>query len=337
MNIPDHLQDPLASLRELRSPVSANAIRERVLERVAAISLWSQLRSVMAEALVVGVVAATVLLNMAGPSAHDVPNSSHLTYRPDLSGQIAANFTSSPVVTQTQVPVAASRIARASDQALASFAALELPSRNLQPTSSILQPLSLNLQPSSLILQPSSLILHPSAPEMKVAASNHWFACVSGGATFSELRIMAERGELGFQDGWKTIAVSFTNSNGSRDIHDELVHHPGLTAPFLSNESEQQYSLLLGGTTDFGPVEVRALAGPAYLYSSSSYYAPATGADGAPVSAGALGVSAEVSAFYNISREFQAGITGITCYTPQAPNLRRASGLFVSFNYRFGQ
>ena len=330
MKLPEHSQDPFAPLRELRSPAATKAIRERVLERVASVSLWGQLRSVAAEALIVGI-AATAILRISASVPHSLTTSEPAVLKP--------NAVSVPTAIQLAKLEIVSHKASGVSLLSAGISSTDLANETLRissvtstPPASIEPAVYVPAKISMLALQPMNI-----PADIHLSFMTSWFASVSGGAMFSELRILAERGEIGFKDGWKTVALAYMNANGAADIRGELLHHPGLTAPFLSKEGEQQFSLLFGANTHVGNFEFRSMVGPSYLYSSSQNYAPASGIATAPAMSAGFGVSAEASVFYSLNSSFQGGITGITSYGSSILNLRQASGLFASFNYCFGQ
>ena len=329
MKLPEHPHDPLAPLRELRSPIGTRAIRERVLEQVAVAPLWRQLRTVAAEALVVGV-AAIAVLRLSVPSTGSRMGSAHLALSQNAEPRsIMASSEPAPLRESRVVSRAArtSLAAHASEGPVTIFGAIapRLPNA-IEPAA--YTPLKASMQPLRSLCTWDNSSAAPKAS---------WFAAVSGGAMFSELRILAERGEVGLEDGWKTMALSYTNANGAADIHGVLLHHPGLTTPFLSKEGAQQYSLLLGANLHVGEFEFRALAGPTYLYASSQNYDPAIGGATAPTTRSGLGVSAEASVLYSLNSSVEAGVTSIASYGASVFNVRQTSGLFASFNYRFGQ
>lgn len=320
------LMDELAPLRELRSPHSTSAIRERVLERAASSALWGQLKDILAEVLMVGVAGVGVFL-IGGPvaehrSLHGTPES-YETYqadRTDRSNQMAT------LSGANAVGVFHHKAHRAKAGA---FPASNLAIKPIPLSNHTLIPQTFPSLPS-LFLHPSSFIRHPSS--LSLPSSPIWFASVSGGAIFSRLRILGERGEIGFEDGWKTIAFSYMSGDGSRDLRDAIAHHSGSTAILLSRERNQEFSMLLGAAVQAGPFELRAMAGPAYLSSSSVYFNPATGTTAAPVSLQGFGVAAEASAIYQLNSSFEIAINGTANYLPR----QFTSGLFASLEYRFG-
>ncbi len=335
--------DELGPLRELRSPLSMSAIRERVLERAAAPALapalWGQFRNILAEFLVIGV-AGAALLKIAGPAVQqDLPHGTHPSYATARISEAATRIGANGIgpfdgkkgerekisIFRSSTPVIAKDIPVALVNAVAPSAAPLIFHSST----------TLNLHPSSFKIQTSSFSVRPSS--FSVAASPVWFASASSGAIFSRIRILGERGEIGFQDGWKTVALSYMTADGSRDLRDELIHHPGMTAPLLSKEHDQEISLLIGATAQAGPFELRAMAGPAYLSSSSAYFSPLSGTTGAPASfqgapSAMLGAAAEISALYAFNSSIDAGIA-------ETANYRSGSltdGLFASIEYRFG-
>ncbi|HZK75927.1 MAG TPA: hypothetical protein VFD13_03380 [Candidatus Kapabacteria bacterium] len=323
-----HPNDELAPLRELRSPLTTSAIRERVLERAAQPALWGQLRNILAECLVVGV-AGAALLKMAGPvEVHYTSQATHRsygTYRSDgtdRTNEVATAHTIGSFNSTTTPPERGNAI---NSDAHNSVVARPVAINNTTEISPSFTP-----HPSSFILQPSAFILHPSS--FILPPSPIWFASASGGAIFSQIRMTGERGKIGFEDGWKTIALSYTSGAGSRDLRDELNHHSGATAPLLSKERDQEFSLLLGATTQAGPIGLRAMAGPAYLSSSSTYYSFFTGTTGAPISLQGFGAAAEISVLYPLNSSFEIAIDATANYLPR----HFTSGLFASLEYRLG-
>ncbi|HET6401536.1 MAG TPA: hypothetical protein VFH95_09075 [Candidatus Kapabacteria bacterium] len=328
--------DELGPLRELRSPLSVSAIRERVLERSAQPALWGQLRNILAEFVVVGVACAAVF-QLAGPVArHGVPLAAYQVANPFIATHVSDGTNGSDRANGKNGVWWKISIVRSSQPGIAKDIPISLVNAAAPSEAPLILHYSpINPPPSSSFLHPSSFypsvsFLHPSS--FSLQPSPVWFASASGGAVFSHLRMMGERGEIGFQDGWKTIAVSYTSGDGSRDLRDEIAHHSGLTAPLVSKEHNQELSLLLGATMPAGPIGLRAMAGPAYLSSSSAYFNPATGTTGAPVSLQGFGATAEVSALYQWNSSFEIGVNGIANYLPR----QFTSGLFASLEYRFG-
>ncbi|MFI5202391.1 MAG: hypothetical protein ACHQNE_08385, partial [Candidatus Kapaibacterium sp.] len=331
--------DEFAPLRELRSPLSTSAIRERVLERAAAPALWGQFRNILAEFLVVGVAGAAVFLlaapgarqgllplayraanSFVAPHVTDGTNGSDGTNEKNGQSEKISSLRSSQPGIAKDIPIALVNVAAPSE------------------APPILHSSSFDPQPSSIILRASSLrqaqgrLFNPQPSSFSLQPSSVWFVSASGGAIFSQIRMMGERGEIGVQDGWKTIALSYTSGDGSRDLRDEIAHHSGLTAPLLSKEHNQDFSLLFGATVPVGSFELRAMAGPAYFSSSSAYFNPVTGTTAAPVSLQGFGAAAEVSALYQWNSSFEIGVNGIANYLPR----QFTSGLFATLQYRFG-
>lgn len=311
--------DELGPLRELRSPLSTSAIRERVLERAAAPPLWGQLKNMLAECLVVGV-AGAALLKIAGPmELHYASQTIHPSDRTHWTAW-----------TNGTNDVARSHSARAN---------------RIIPNEAPVYAMALNNSP--FVLSKSTFRTEPIALRNTVDHLNPildtryspsttispiWFASASGGAIFSHIRMMGERGELGFEDGWKTVALSYASGDGSRDLRDIIAHHLSSTTPILSKERDQEFSLLFGARAQAGPIELRAMAGPAYLSHSSIYFNLLTGTTGAPVSLQGFGVGTEISACYQSTNSFGIGISCTANYLPR----QFTSAIFATLEYRFG-
>ncbi len=347
--------DGLSPLRELRSPFSTGAIRARVLARTATKSLPLQLKVVLAEALVVGVAGVSVL-NIAGP----VPGVRDLgtEFRVPVSGVRTTDLEPQTSVLGPRISGSIQRDSGLQTTVISSFvhrnarderssagtysnehASGRLKAMDpgyypvevafVQPVAikSIAMPTPLHTAPYDLPqgeLRSDGLEIEPSEAT--------WFTSVCGGAVFSQTRMMGERAEIGIEQGWKTLAIAYATSEDSRDVKDELLHHPGLTAPLLSRAGNQEFSILFGACTKAGPLEFRAMAGPAYLFASSAYYNYATGTTGTPAVLRGIGGAAEAAVFYHLNTFVDGGLMGTANYVSH----QFTAGLYGSLDIHFG-
>jgi hypothetical protein len=167
------------------------------------------------------------------------------------------------------------------------------------------------------------------SPPANTSSSSFWYATASSGAFFSHLRILAESAEIGLNNGWECLGLSFTNASGNRDLHDVLAHHSSESS-VLFGESDQTLALLFGANYLMGPVAFKGELGPAYIISSSKFIDPITAAFGPNNVNDKIGMAAEISAFYNVSDFFQAGVTTISSYRTG----QFTSGIMISVNLR---
>jgi hypothetical protein len=156
-----------------------------------------------------------------------------------------------------------------------------------------------------------------------------WYSTLSTGAVFSHLRILGEEAEIGMDNGWESFGFAFTNASGNRDLHDVLAHHSSESSVLFS-ESDQTLALLFGANYSMGPVAFKGELGPAYIISSSKFIDPVTAAFGPNNVNDKIGMAAEISAFYNVSDFFQAGVTTISSYRTG----QFTSGIMISVNLR---
>ena len=314
-------------LRELRSPLSMEKLKTLVFHPAAgSFSAWSYLWSVAGGILAVGAVAG-ILYRFSGNE-----QSANHSARPETSigsEQIVApsilERSYSAELSYANIPNETSHVQRAISQFRTSGNAnapvIERLSyaepRALPPFNSVPKNI---IGQNQNILPTSNFVLHPSPS---------WYATASSGAVFSHLRLLGEAAEIGVENGWESIGIAFTNASGNRDWHDVLVHRSS-TSSLLFNESDQTVALLLGGNYSIGPVALKGELGPAYIISSSKFIDPVTEALGPTTVNGRIGAAAEISAFYNFSDFFQAGVTTITSYRTG----QFTSGVLVSVNIR---
>ncbi len=130
-------------------------------------------------------------------------------------------------------------------------------------------------------------------------------------------------------NGWESFGFAFTNASGNRDLHDVLSHHTNESS-VLFGESDQTLALFFGANFPVGPIACKAALGPAYIFSSSKFIDPVTEAFGPNNVNDKIGMAAEISAFYNVSDFFQAGVTTISSYRTG----QFTSGIMISVNLR---
>jgi len=320
----EYLVDELGPLRELRSPFSTSAIRGHMLERMASASLWGQWRNILAEFLVASV-AGLAVLNMAGPVEL------HYAIRPiEVHRTAWKNGTVKMTEIEKSYNMRANRTNRVANHTVLD----EKPLYSIKLDESVPIFSGFTLRTESIGLTRANDYFYPlqniryQAPNIY---SSLWFASASGGMIFSQIRMMGEHAEIGFRDEWKTIALSYSRGDGTRDLRDEIAHHPGSTVPILSKESAREFSILMGAAFQEGPLELRAMAGPVFHSSSYAYYTISTGVTSTPSSLQSFGAAAEISALYPMNSSF--GI-GIAC-TANYQSRQFTGGLFASIEYQF--
>jgi hypothetical protein len=321
--------DLLGPLRELRSPVSTEAIKSYVLGRTTAnFTLWSQLKSLIGEFLAIGVLTA-ISLNVSG-----FRNS-------DLSGIVTtvADVHTESIVTNSVNAAGTDHYLHSPSLRTRSAHYNILPSVSSSKirTPEIADPITITNAPisgSALVTHPPSTptqnnYLQPLPPYNTPSTSMEWFSTFSTGAVFSRIRMLGENAEIGIQSGWESIGLSFSNASGERDWHDIQNHHSAASS-LLFNENDQAIALMAGANFPVGPLACSAELGPAFLFSSASYLDPATLTLTPGNSTSRFGIAAELSAFYTINGSLKAGITGLS--TVQSGQF--ISGILISIDIR---
>ncbi len=328
--------DLFGPLRDLRSPFSPEVIKALVLEQSrSGVSLWMQLRGLLAEFFAFGIVAAFAV-NFTG-LARDT--SEPIISRSGLLPVSAA----SPIQQSLSLPTPVLQYLPAYSVSSSSHAASLSPSltSNLTPKDPhpFDVPLSIMLHPgirnsNALYLLPKfnsiDNEMQPSISDQTILQNSEWFSTVSGGAIFSHLRMVGERAEIGMRlNGWESIGVSFINTNGSRDWHDVLAHH-STASSLLFSENDESVALMLGGDFSVGAVSGKLEVGPAFLISTGSDVNPATLTLGSEGTTQRFGAEAAVSAYYNLNGFVKAGITGISTWETG----QFATGILISVEIR---
>jgi hypothetical protein len=320
--------DLFGPLRELRSPLSMEKIKTLVFHHASGtFSVWNSLWSFAGGMLAVGAVAG-VLYHFSGNETSVKPG-----VRSEASSGSKQSIGSEQAATPSIAEISHLNVPdEAFDVHHHNVSQFSVPenadARVVEPISHleacVLPPLDFvpknSVEQDQIIPHPSSFILSPTPS---------WYATASSGAVFSHLRLLGEGAEIGIENGWESLGIAFTNASGNRDWHDVLTHHADASS-LLFSESDQTIALLLGANYSIGPVALKGELGPAYIISSSKFIDPVTEALGPSNVNGRIGAAAEISAFYNFSDFFQAGVTNITSYRTG----QFTSGVLVSANIR---
>ncbi len=320
--------DLLDPLRELRSPLSTEAIKSYVLGHATAnFTLWSQIRSLIGEFLAIGVLTA-ISLNVSGFRSNDL-NRNISTFGGEHTESIATS-SGNGMRADHYLRDASIRTRPAHYNILPSVSSSGIKTPDNTDITTILTPAP-KLGHAALTYHASMRdnYREPLQTYQTPLSGMEWFSTFSTGADFSHIRMLGENAEIGIQGGWESIGLSFSNASGEREWHDIQAHHSAASS-LLFNENDQAIALLAGANFSVGPLVCRAELGPAYLFSSTIYLNPATLTLSPSSSTSRIGIAAQVSEFYPINGSLEAGFT-------EASSVRSGqfiSGILISIDIR---
>ncbi|MFI5263613.1 MAG: hypothetical protein ACHQM6_03760 [Candidatus Kapaibacterium sp.] len=306
--------DMFRAIREMKSPLSMNAVKHYILDHVEEMTIWQKIQR-----LVLQTGAFTVIIGS-------------ICCINSPAGETKGVLTILPI---TQVPSMVI-LDKSDEQMLSEASKTEVSKKTEAFVSSIVSntttapvdaPVVLSLQdnvrPITLTPTPKtdpvfSFINDKGMPFPDLYISNDMqpgpirpFAEVQGIAYSGHIRMFGEGFGLGVMHDWQILTLHLMNTNG---IHDDKKDAPSLTAIGVKKEAGQQIALLFGGIIEQGRVYGSAQIGPSYNMSSITSGIRDVPASNTTIGQRFFGVSSQISVGYRFTNFLSANIEGLVNY-----------------------
>ncbi|MDP4200125.1 MAG: hypothetical protein Q8922_12180 [Bacteroidota bacterium] len=306
--------DYIQPLRALHSPLGVERIREFVLDRASTASFWFTIRAafrgLFAEWVALGTIAICMVSAGIAPSTGSYPASNPTGRVPTGVAHASRGIPMVPMSCPVGgiAPTRKPRFVAVANQPTligeATIAAMTLPEESDSIIAAPPSEPACTKSPTCAAL--SSKINYREMP------STSLFARFDGGFLFKEFHMTTEGAELGMIDGWKMFAIEARLGTGHRDNRDSALHHLADGSVRLS-ETELQFGIQAGATTQLGNFVLSAMLGPSYWVTTSIILDP-TAHTQSTIQSRRAGLSAEASIAYSLTTSLQAGVASLTSY-----------------------
>jgi hypothetical protein len=309
----DNHADMFRAIREMKSPLSMNAVKNYILDHIEEMTLWQKIQRLVFQTGAFIVVIGTIccINTPVGESkggmirpATTMPNvalSDDFTQqiKSETSQIIAVNKTETRILSIDQKRIAdpnENKIFASSDEDIKKITLT--PSPKVDPTS-----MFINSKPSGL----SDLLL----PNENQSVPIRPFAEAQGIAYSGHIRMYGEGFATGVVHDWQILTLHIMNTNGT---HDDRKDAPSLTNIGIKKEAQQQVALMFGGIIEKGRLYSSVQIGPSYNMSQITSGIREVPASNTMVNQNFFGISGQISAGYRISDFLSANIEGLFNY-----------------------
>jgi hypothetical protein len=304
--------DMFRQLREMKSPLSMNAVKNYILEHIEEMTIWQKIqRLIFQTGAFIAVIGSICCINSpagdtkGGTMIRSANEMTFMAITDKPEKQIRSEATHTIAVTKN----------------VAGFSSIDrntsnIPYVNRTSASSDEDAQQITLTPIPKV-DPSFIDSKPSGlSELFIAKENQTspirpFAEMQGIAFSGHIRMYGEGVAAGVMHDWQILTLQIMNTNG---VHDDRKDAPSLTNIKIKKENEQQFALMFGGIIERGRLFSSFQIGPSYGMSQITSGIREVPASNTILNQNIFGVSAQISVGYRVTDFLSANIEGLLNY-----------------------
>ena len=313
-NQDNRMGDMFHSIREVRSPLSMNAVKNYILEHIEEMTLWQKLQRLILQTGAFSIIIASIccINSPAGETKGEIniriaDHTQNTPFSNDFARSIKG--TNTHTITLEKAETAASFINRNTMSDSVQTDALSSSNENIAPIQLTPTPkvdLSFSFINSKLS-ELSDLLVEKESETSPIRP----FAEVQGIAYSGHIRMYGEGFATGVMHDWQILSLHVMNANGT---HDNSKDASSLTNIGIKKETGQQIALMFGGIIEKGRVYSSIQIGPSYNMSQITSGIKDVPASNTILSQKFFGISGQISAGYRITDFLSANIEGLLNY-----------------------
>ncbi len=306
--------DMFRAIREMRSPLSMNAVKNYILDHIGEMTLWQKIQRLILQTGAFTVIIGSIccINSPAGETKngmviHSADNIPSPAFEDKAEGQITSG--TSQTIEMKRSNIHSSSIAGN---------AINDPiyTNVLTSSNEDVRPITLTPAPKVVLETPFIASKPSELSDLYLQKDNQStpvrpFAEVQGIAYSGQIRMYGEGFGTGVIHDWQILTLHLMNANG---IHDDKKDAPSLTTIGIKKETEQQVSLMFGGIIEKGRIYSSVQVGPSYNMSQITSGIRDVPASNTILSQRFFGVSSQISVGYRITDFLSANIEGLLNY-----------------------
>jgi hypothetical protein len=301
-------------LRQMRSPLSMNAVKNYISERIGEITLWQKIQRLIFQTGAFTAIIATICL-VNSPAGETKGILIHQSSASDLlASQGVALADNAPHgyktgdASEMLTPLSIA-------QSIGKKEAMEIPIAPPMDKQEIASPIS-SISPitaSAIVINSQTQSLSEIiAPKENNTSSLRPFAEMQGLANIDHTRMYGGGFSAGVIHDWQIVSLHFSDASGTRDDRKD---DPSLSnISRIKEETGEQFALLFGGIIERGRFSTSLQFGPSYSMSVITSGLKGVAASNTLLNQNTLGMSAQISAGYRLTDNFSANVEGFFGY-----------------------
>jgi hypothetical protein len=297
-------------IRQMRSPLSMNAVKNYIYERIGEITLWQRIQRLIFQTGTFTAIIATICC-INSPAGE----TKGILIRQMESMQLTASNNFDKQIMSGAAQAIISKNSHDNTESINEKINTEKPIALPVDEQEISNPISLtsSIEITPSVIDPRTAGLSEIPLPMENALSS-WrpFAEMQSMGIADHTRMYGGGISAGFMHDWQIVSAHFMDAGG---IRDDRKDNPSLSnISKIKGETGKQFALMFGGILERGGFSTSLQLGPSYSMSAIT-----SGLKGIPTSntvlnQNMLGMSAQISAGYRITNFMSANIEGLFGY-----------------------